>query len=80
MKSLHPAATKRDILSTAQVDDNLLLRRALGKKTSYSIFNGLHPQPVPTIDQGRAPLEFADKVTKEFGLAFIIEFLGIASS
>ena len=39
------------------------------------MLNGLHAQPVATIDQWRSSLELADEVAKVFRLAIVVQLL-----
>lgn len=39
------------------------------------MLDGLHAQPVASIDEGRPSLELADKVAKVLGLAIVVQLL-----
>ena len=64
--SMYNTKKKLHLLTTTEIDDHFLLRCTFAQKTSHCMLNGLHPKPVPAIDQRRAALEFCDEESKIF--------------
>lgn len=64
-----------DLLAAAQVDDDLALCRLLGEKPRDAVLDGVHPQPVATIDERRPTFEFTHEVAIVLGLVGVVELL-----
>lgn len=60
------------ILSTTQVNDQFLLATRLLQEFFHGMLDGPHSQPVATVDQRRATLEFPSEVLEVLRLVGVV--------